>query len=145
MGVTVLSATALLMSLVVNFLFISATNFDIISTNAPQTNRTSKELQEKSRLIDEPAIELITTGRKSSTDDYNTFSSLTSDVIIETSSNTANPKLYPSLTTTLPTFVTRGRYIKNPVYFNKNDQEMDFYEDPHAEFLLNGGMPKWNR
>lgn len=139
-----LVTAALSVSLADKFLFVSAADAD-----DPQTNRTSKELQEKSRLIHDPAtMELITTGRKSSADDYNTFSSLTSDVIIETSSNAAaNPKpSYPSLTTSVPTFVTRGRHIRNPFYFNKDDQEMEFEDDPHTDFLLNGGaLPKWNR
>lgn len=145
MGIIVLSTMALVLSSVDNFLFIAATQHDILS-NIPQANRTSKELKENSRMMHDPAIEFLKTrGRKSSADDYNTFSSLTSDVIIETSSNPANSKLFPSLTTSIPTFITRGRHIRNPFYFNKDDQEMEFEEESPTDFLLNSGVPKWNR
>jgi hypothetical protein len=129
-----------------NSLSIVAVQLNDGPIDAHQTNRSSKELQEESRSIDDPAVSLKTIGRKLSPDDYNTYSSLTSDVIVETpSSSGINPKVYPSLTTNVPTFVTRGRYIRNPFYFAKDDQEVEFDEDQHTDLLLNGGVPKWNR
>lgn len=116
------------------------------SIDIPQLNRTSKEFQEKSRSMKDPVIvELKTTGRKFTSDDYNTFSSLTSDIVVETPSSTANPKVFPSLTTGPPPFITRGRYIRNPFYYSKDDQEVEFDDDQQAELLLNAGVPKWNR
>lgn len=141
-----ITVVALALALAGNSLFIGAIQFDEGPADAHQTNRSSKELQEKSRSIDDPPLELKTTGRKLSPDDYNTYSSLTSDVIVETPlSPGVNSKMYPSLTTNGPTFVTRGRYIRNPFYFTKDDQEVEFDEDQHTDLLLNGGMPKWNR
>lgn len=142
-----LTVITVALALVDNSLFVATTQLDV-STEAPhlsQANRTSKELQDKSKLVQNVSVELKTTGRKSTTDDYNTFSSLTSDVFVETPSSVSNSKLYPSLTTSTPAFVTRGRYIRNPFYFSKDDQEVEFEEDQHADMLLNGGFPKWNR
>lgn len=142
-----ITVVVLALALAGNSSFIAAIQFNDGHIDAHQTNRSSKELQEKSRLIEDPALELKTTGRKLSSDDYNTYSSLTSDVIVETpsSSSGVSPKMYPSLTTNVPTFVTRGRYIRNPFYFTKDDQEVEFDEDQHTDLLLNGGIPKWNR
>jgi len=149
MDVTMLTSVVLALWTISDSVFIVADQQVVsVSTEAPQSNRTSKEFQEKPRTsIQDPVVtEFKTTGRKSITDDYNTFSSFTSDIIIETSSSApANPKLYPSLTTSTPPFITRGRYIRNPFYFSKDDQEVEFDDDPQAELLLNAGMPKWNR
>lgn len=129
-----------------NSLFTVAVQLDDGPIEVHQTNRSSKELQEESRSIEDPAMALKTTGRKLSPDDYSTYSTLTSDVIVETpSSSSVSPKTYPSLTTNVPTFVTRGRYIRNPFYFAKDDQEVEFDEDQHTDLLLNGGLPKRNR
>jgi len=147
MSVKLLTVMAVALTLVDDSLFTTTTQLGV-STDAPhlpQANRTSKELQDKPKLIQDMSVELKTTGRKSTADDYNTFSSLTSDVFVETPSSVANSKLYPSLTTSTPAFVTRGRYIRNPFYFSKDDQEVEFEEDQHADILLNGGFPKWNR
>lgn len=147
MSVKILTIMVVALMLFNDSSFITTAQLDA-STDAPllpQTNRTSKELQDKSKLVQDISVELRTSGRKSATDDYNSFSSLTSDVFVETPSSVPNPKLYPSLTTSMPAFVTRGRYIRNPFYFSKDDQEVEFEEDQHADVLLNGGFPKWNR
>ncbi|CAI6364216.1 unnamed protein product [Macrosiphum euphorbiae] len=138
---------AVALTLVDDSVFITTTQLNA-STDAPlllHENRTSKEMHDKSKLVHDLSVELKTTGRKSTTDDYNTFSSLTSDVFVETPSSVSNTKSYPSLTTSTPAFVTRGRYIRNPFYFSKEDQEVEFEEDQHADVLLNGAFPKWNR
>lgn len=113
-----------------------------------RSDRTSKEFQ-TSANEPAPVPEFKTTGRKITSDDYNTFSSLTSaDIIVEaTSEPTAAPAkvVYPSLTTGAPSFVTRGRYIRNPFYFSKDDQEVEFDDDQHAEVVLNPASSKWNR
>ncbi|XP_027838226.2 uncharacterized protein LOC114120505 [Aphis gossypii] len=147
MSVKILTVMVVALMLFNDSSFITTAQLDA-STDAPllpQANRTSKELQDKSKLVQDISVELRTSGRKSTTDDYNSFSSLTSDVFVETPSSVPNPKLYPSLTTSMPAFVTRGRYIRNPFYFSKDDQEVEFEEDQHADVLLNGGFPKWNR
>lgn len=146
MGTTILAITTLALAFTDNFLFVTATHFNV-TTNVTQTNRTSKELQGKSlKFLQVQYPELRTTARKSNSDEYNTYSSLTSDVTIETSSSSAvNTKVFPSLTTSFPNFATRGRFIKNPFYFSKDDQEMEFEDDPHHDSFLNSGFPKWNR
>lgn len=144
MGDTILVFTMLTVALATNFLLMAATEIDV-STEVHQINRTSKEIQEKTRMIQDPINMLTTNGRKLSSDDYNTFSSLTSDIIVETSSSPTSSKVYPSLTTRSPTFITRGRFIRNPFYFSREDQEMEFEDDQHSDLSLNGGLPKWNR
>lgn len=143
----VITVTALaLVSLADNRFYAAASQSDVNAADVPQANRTSKELQEKSKMaLEDPATELKTTGRKWTSNDYNTFSSLTSDIVVETSSSTASPKSYPSLTTSVPTFVTRGRYIRNPFYFSKEDQEVEFEDDQHGDVMVNNGVPRWNR
>jgi len=131
-------------ALATNFLLMMATEVDV-STEVHQINRTSKEIQDKTRMIQDPLVMLKTNGRKLSSDDYNTFSSLTSDITVETSSSPTNSKVYPSLTTRSPAFITRGRFIRNPFYFSRDDQEMEFEDDQHSDLSLNGGLPKWNR
>ncbi|XP_060834129.1 uncharacterized protein LOC132917415 [Rhopalosiphum padi] len=147
MSVKILTVMAVALMLFNDSLFIKTAQLNV-STDAPllsQVNRTSKELQDTSKLVQDISVELKTSGRKSTPEDYNTFSSLTSDVFVETPSSISNPKLYPSLTTSMPAFVTRGRYIRNPFFFSKDDQEVEFEEDQHADVLLNSGFPKWNR
>lgn len=116
---------------------------------AARSNRTSKEFQETSMPAKEPAAAVPvfkTTGRKITSDDFNTFSSLTSaDIVVESTSEPAAKTVYPSLTTGPPSFVTRGRYIRNPFYFSKDDQEVEFDDDQHAEVVLNPATSKWNR
>lgn len=146
MSGTILTITILALAFTDNFIFAISTNVNI-STNGTQSNRTSKELQGKSsKSLQVQYPELRTTARKSNSDDYNTYSSLKSDITIETSSSSAvNTKVYPSLTTSFPNFATRGRFIKNPFYFSKDDQEIEFEDDPHPDSFLNSGFPKWNR
>lgn len=120
-----------------------------------RSDRTWKDFQATTPAsAKEPAAvpEFKTTGRKMTSDDYNTFSSLTSaDIIVESTSEPAATAVaaakvvYPSLTTGAPSFVTRGRYIRNPFYFSKDDQEVEFDDDQHAEVVLNPAMSKWNR
>lgn len=128
-----------------NLIFMAATEIDLSTEAHKINNRTSKEIQEKTRMIQDPLSVHKTTGRKFSSDEYNTFSSLTSDIIVETSSSPSNTKAYPSLTTGSPTFITRGRFIRNPFYFSKEDQEMEFEDEQHPDMLLNSGLHKWNR
>ncbi|XP_025198252.1 uncharacterized protein LOC112596698 [Melanaphis sacchari] len=147
MSVKILTFMAATLMLFNDSLFVKTAQLNI-STVAPlllQVNRTSKELQDKSKLVQDISVELKTSERKSNSDVYNTLSTLTSDVFVETPSSVANPKLYPSLTTSMPAFVTRGRYIRNPFYFSKDDQEVEFEEDQHSGVLLNGGFSKWNK
>lgn len=129
-----------------------------VSTEGPPASeRYSK------RRLEEPAVVYATSvvdpadpwpaGRKFvSDDDYRTLSSMTSDVVVEASATATGPRVYPKLTTGSPTgFATRGRYIRNPFgNFGKGDHEMEFDDDRHADFILNGGgavggSPKWNR
>jgi len=148
MGITMIMVSALAITLASFLPLIMATQpVSGLSTVAPQTNRTSKEFHNISRSMQDPTVvELRAPTRKFGSDEYNTYTSLTSDVIVETSSSTAvNSKLYPSLTTSAPSFVTRGRYIRNPFYFTKDDQEMEYEDDQHAELLINSGIPKLNR
>ncbi|VVC34768.1 Hypothetical protein CINCED_3A017209 [Cinara cedri] len=152
--VTVVMATALAATLV------SATVRPTVSTAQVSTdvpsalNRTSRELRvepvAENSTSDSPEHRMA--GRKlSADDDYRTLSSMTSDVVVEASATATGPKVYPSLTTGAPAgFVTRGRYIRNPFgNFGKDDQEMEFDDDQHADFMFTGGggggMPKWNR
>lgn len=148
MGVSTLTTMSVLIlaSLDGHRLFAAATTqLNFTTTEEPRVNRTSKELQENSKMaLHDPTTVLKTTGRKWTDDDFNTFSSLTSDVIVESSSPTTSQKSYPSLTTSVPTFVTRGRYIRNPFYFSKDDQEVEFEDEQHGDLMM-GGMPRWNR
>ncbi|XP_050442508.1 uncharacterized protein LOC126846764 [Adelges cooleyi] len=107
-----------------------------------RANRTSKELHagEGKSLPD-------VGDRKWTSDVYHTLSSLTPDVTVDAVA-TANTKssVYPPLTTGSPSFVTRGRYIRNPYYYNnKNDQEMEIADEQHADVVINAGVPRWNR
>lgn len=141
-----LAMTTLVVAFADNVLFVAATEV-VVSTNAPQINRRSKELQEKlSTSIQIQYPDLRTMLRKSNSDDYYTYPSSTPDVDVETSSSSAvNSKVYPSLTTRSPNFVNRGRFIKNPFYFSNNDQDMEFEDESHPNSYLNSGFPKWNR
>lgn len=141
-----LAMSTLVVMFIDNFLFVKAIEVNV-STIVPQVNRTSKEVQERlSNIIQLQYPELRSTLRKSNFDDHNTYSSLMTDIIVGTSSTpTRNNKVYPSLTTSSPNFVTRGRFISNPFYVRKEDHDMEFKDDPQSELIFNSGYSKWNR
>lgn len=125
----------------------------------PATGRTSREFRDGHAAAAYPLspvyrIEHRSSGRKfGSDDDYRTLQPITSDLVVEASAAAGGPaKPYPSLTTSSPVgYVARGRFIRNPFgNFGKDDQEMEFDDEQHAEFMYSGGgagagMPKWNR
>lgn len=139
MDATKLAMMVLTMMLAKNFAIIKAVQLNA-STDISTPQQKSQEFQDRSsKSIHIQYPEVQTSSRKSSSDDFKTFSSLTSDVTVDTSSS-------PSVNSKgSSNFVTRGRTVKNPFYYNKEDQEMEFEDDSHSDSFFNSGFPKWNR
>lgn len=127
----------------------------------PAAGRASREFRDEHAATAYPPaspvyrVEHRSHGRKFGSDDeYRTLQAVASDLVVEASAAAGGPaKVYPSLTTGAPVgYVARGRFIRNPFgNFGKDDQEVEFDDDQHAEFMFGGGggggggMPKWNR
>ncbi|CAH1726177.1 unnamed protein product [Aphis gossypii] len=112
-----------------------------------------QELKTNAQGLDLLSAGLKTTGQKWSSDEYQTLSSLqqTSDDG-SPQSVTTKVDIYPALTTDLPPFVARSRYVSNhmhPPYFhhlydgdmNTHQQETTDLEDQRSEY----SAAKWNR